>query len=263
MRVGLGARRERGLDPPSSSFSSFFPAINLLLAFVGARPAVQVQAGPTLLRGHGRGEVGETWSEEGRRGAAAGEEVEEQGRGGSANWPTPLDITLPLELSSKPVKSPETVSEVGESDPAEGELFQSIRGSYEGRGLEKTDNSSEPDPIVRRSWSVGQVSSIAALGFGGGFSLLLATGAVASLLCSRRRRLRKADSMDRSFLSDSYSASYNGDSETFNSISYADCAGIEIPKDNSSEELYNLDNDSFLNSLEAISFPDTWPEAKL
>ena len=83
--------------------------------------------------------------------------------------------------------------------------------------------------------------------------------------------------------------SYNGDSETFNSISYADCAGIEIPKvrrktialvitnfscpkynnnedkmqDNSSEELYNLDNDSFLNSLEAISFPDTWPEAKL
>ena len=34
-------------------------------------------------------------------------------------------------------------------------------------------------------------------------------------------------------------------------------------QDNSSEELYNLDNDSFLNSLEAISFPDTWPEAKL
>ena len=30
------------------------------------------------------------------------------------------------------------------------------------------------------------MSSIAALGFGGGFSLLLATGAVASLLCSRR-----------------------------------------------------------------------------
>ena len=25
-------------------------------------------------------------------------------------------------------------------------------------------------------------------------------------------------------------SSYNGDSETFNSISYADCAGIEIPK---------------------------------
>ena len=44
-------------------------------------------------------------------------------------WPTPLDITL--ELSSKPVKSPETVSEVGEADPEEGELFQSIRGSYE------------------------------------------------------------------------------------------------------------------------------------
>jgi len=264
MRVGLVLRRERGLDPPSFSF--FPPLLSLLLALVGARPAVQVQAGPSLLRGHGRGEVGQTWSE-GRRGGAGGEQVEEQERGGSvSNWPVaPLDITLPLELSSKPVKSPaETVSEVGGDDP-EGNLFQSIRGLYEGRveKIEHSDNSSDPDPVVKRSWSVGQVSSIAALGLGGGFSLLLATGAVASLLCSRRRRLRKADSMDRSFLSDSYSASYNGDSETFNSISYADCAGIEIPKDNSSEELYNLDNDSFLNSLEAISFPDTWPEAKL
>ena len=88
-----------------------------------------MQAGPSLLRGQGRGEVGQTWSEGSRRG---GGEVEEQVRGGSANWPTPLDITLPLELSSKPVKSLETVSEVGESNQAEeGELFQSIRGSYE------------------------------------------------------------------------------------------------------------------------------------
>ena len=87
-----------------------------------------MQAGPSLLRGHGRGEVGQSWSE-GRRGG--GGEVEEQGRGGSVGWPTPLDITLPLELPSKPVKSPETVSEVGEADPEEGELFQSIRGSYE------------------------------------------------------------------------------------------------------------------------------------
>ena len=99
--------------------------------------------------------------------------------------------------------------------------------------LEKSDNSSDADPIVKRSWSVGQVInttitnlvilkvtmrrvfswppvllwlppgqtnhenekflstysqvwSIAALGLGGGFSLLLVTAAVASLLCSRR-----------------------------------------------------------------------------
>ena len=72
--------------------------------------------------------MGQSWSEEGRRGAG-GEEVGEQVRGGSANWPTPLDITLPLELSSKPVKSPETVSEVGGSEAEEeGELF---RGSYQ------------------------------------------------------------------------------------------------------------------------------------
>lgn len=70
--------------------------------------------------------MGQSWSE-GRRGG--GGEVAEQGRGGSVGWPAPLDITLPLELSSKPVKSPETVSE---ADPEEEvEVFQSIRGSYE------------------------------------------------------------------------------------------------------------------------------------
>ena len=79
--------------------------------------------------------MGQSWSE-GRRGGGGGggegrEEVDEQGRGGSAGWPTPLDITLPLEFSSKAVKRPETVSEVGEADPEDGELFQSIRGSYE------------------------------------------------------------------------------------------------------------------------------------
>ena len=87
--------------------------------------------------------MGQTWSE-GRRGGeggagvaggAVGEQVEEQERGGSVStWPVaPIDITLPLELSSKPVKSPaETVSEVGGDNP-EGELFQSIRGLHEVR----------------------------------------------------------------------------------------------------------------------------------
>lgn len=89
--------------------------------------------------------------------------------------------------------------------------------------------------------------------------LLITTGVSVSLLY-KRRYLRKAESMDKSFVScDSYSGSY-ADSETFNSVSYADCAGIEMPKDNSSEELYNLDNDSFLNSLETISFPEYWTE---
>ena len=82
--------------------------------------------------------MGQTWSE-GRRGGtggaggARGEQVEEQERGGSVStWPVaPLDITLPLELSKKPVNSPaETVSDVGGDNP-EGELFQSIRGLHE------------------------------------------------------------------------------------------------------------------------------------
>ena len=50
------------------------------------------------------------------------------------------------------------------------------------------------------------------------------------MLMYKKQYLRKAESMDKSFVScDSYSGSY-ADSETFNSISYADCAGIEIPK---------------------------------
>ena len=85
-------------------------------------------AGPILLRGHhGRGGVGPTWSEGSSRRPG---EVEEQGRGGSAHWPTPLDMTLPLELSSKTMKSPETLSEGGEENP-EGELLNSIRGFHE------------------------------------------------------------------------------------------------------------------------------------
>jgi len=103
------------------------------------------------------------------------------------------------------------------------------------------------------------ISSIVGLGLGSVMFLLILSVLSATLLY-KRQYLRKAESMDKSFVScDSYSGSY-ADSETFNSISYADCAGIEIAKDNSSEELYNLDNDSFLNSLEAISFPEYWTD---
>jgi len=103
------------------------------------------------------------------------------------------------------------------------------------------------------------ISSIVGLGLGlVMFFLILSV--LSAMLMYKKQYLRKAESMDKSFVScDSYSGSY-ADSETFNSISYADCAGIEIPKDNSSEELYNLDNDSFLNSLEAISFPEYWTD---
>ena len=59
----------------------------------------------------------------------------------------------------------------------------------------------------------------------GGYGLV-----VSAMLLYKKQYLRKAESMDRSFVScDYYSGSY-ADSETFNSISYADCAGIEIPK---------------------------------
>lgn len=125
---------------------------------------------------------------------------------------------------------------------------------------EQTENISKTELIDSHAGQPSiSMSSVVGIGLGAVMFLLILSVLSASLLY-KKQYLRKAESMDKSFVScDSYSGSY-ADSETFNSISYADCAGIEIAKDNSSEELYNLDNDSFLNSLEAISFPEYWTD---
>jgi len=125
---------------------------------------------------------------------------------------------------------------------------------------EQTENISKTELTdANAGQSSISISSIVGIGLGAVMFLLIISVLSVSLLY-KKQYMRKAESMDKSFVScDSYSGSY-ADSETFNSISYADCAGIEIAKDNSSEELYNLDNDSFLNSLEAISFPEYWTD---
>ena len=74
----------------------------------------QVQAEHGLLRI--QGEAASSWTEERQRGGAEAVDKEEER---SAAWPTSLDMTLPLERSSKPEGLPDNV------------LFQSIRNSYE------------------------------------------------------------------------------------------------------------------------------------
>ena len=73
----------------------------------------QVQAEHGLLRI--QGEAASSWTEERQRGGAEAFDKEER----SAAWPTSLDMTLPLDQSSKPEGLPDDV------------LFQSIRNSYE------------------------------------------------------------------------------------------------------------------------------------
>ncbi len=78
------------------------------------------------------------------------------------------------------------------------------------------------------------------------------------------------------------SGSFRSGRSTAGTISTIDCAGFDLPKascqsvsganfrslikdvifmqDNFCEEMYNLDNDSFLNSLEAMAMPTSrWP----
>ena len=74
----------------------------------------QVQAEHGLLRI--QGEAASSWTEERQRGGAEAFDKEEER---SAAWPTSLDMTLPLDQSSKPEGLPDNV------------LFQSIRNSYE------------------------------------------------------------------------------------------------------------------------------------
>ena len=74
----------------------------------------QVQAEHSLLRIQGG--AASSWTEERQRGGAEAFDKEEER---SAAWPTSLDMTLPLDQSSKPEGLPDDV------------LFQSIRNSYE------------------------------------------------------------------------------------------------------------------------------------
>jgi hypothetical protein len=61
-------------------------------------------------------------------------------------------------------------------------------------------------------------------------------------------------------LDDRYANSESGGCSTsvddsIGRISYVECSGLDNPRDTYCEEMYNLDNDSFLNSLETVAMP--------
>ncbi|TRY71519.1 hypothetical protein TCAL_00225, partial [Tigriopus californicus] len=49
--------------------------------------------------------------------------------------------------------------------------------------------------------------------------------------------------------------------DSFGRVSQMECIGLDLPRDNFNEEMYSLDNDSFLNSLETMTIPSTWSES--
>lgn len=96
------------------------------------------------------------------------------------------------------------------------------------------------------------------LGLGGLTFILIVIVLVGVLLSRNRWKPKSTESMERSFIStESYAGSITDSSDNFSSINYSDCAGIEDSKfkGSTNDDLYNLDNDSFLNSLETITSP--------
>lgn len=67
------------------------------------------------------------------------------------------------------------------------------------------------------------------------------------------RYVNKPHALDDRF-SDSGGCSTSVD-DSIGRVSHIDCSGLDIPTDTYCEEMYNLDNDSFLNSLETTAMP--------
>jgi hypothetical protein len=67
------------------------------------------------------------------------------------------------------------------------------------------------------------------------------------------RYVNKPHTLDDGF-SDSGGCSTSVD-DSIGRVSHIDCSGLDITTDTYCEEMYNLDNDSFLNSLETVAMP--------
>lgn len=67
------------------------------------------------------------------------------------------------------------------------------------------------------------------------------------------RYVNKPHALDDGF-SDSGGCSTSVD-DSIGRVSHIDCSGLDVPTDTYCEEMYNLDNDSFLNSLETVAMP--------
>jgi len=95
-------------------------------------------------------------------------------------------------------------------------------------------------------------STIAGITIGAFLLIFIGTVGLGAFIY-HERYVNKPHTLDDGF-SDSGGCSTSVD-DSIGRVSHIDCSGLDIPTDTYCEEMYNLDNDSFLNSLETVAMP--------
>jgi len=95
-------------------------------------------------------------------------------------------------------------------------------------------------------------STIAGITIGAFLLIFIGTVGLGAFIY-HERYVNKPHTLDDGF-SDSGGCSTSVD-DSIGRVSHIDCSGLDVPTDTYCEEMYNLDNDSFLNSLETVAMP--------
>jgi len=95
-------------------------------------------------------------------------------------------------------------------------------------------------------------STIAGITIGAFLLIFIGTVGLGAFIY-HERYVNKPHTLDDGF-SDSGGCSTSVD-DSIGRVSHIDCSGLDITTDTYCEEMYNLDNDSFLNSLETVAMP--------
>lgn len=121
---------------------------------------------------------------------------------------------------------------------------------------------SEPKQYARPTDSYYDVSIVIGIAISAVFFVIVGTVGLGAFIYHDRYS-NKPQALDDCY-ANSDSGSGGGHSgfysveDSLRRVSQVECIGFDIPRDNFHEEMYSLDNDSFLNSLEAMTV--TWPD---
>ncbi|CAB4060082.1 unnamed protein product [Lepeophtheirus salmonis] len=135
-------------------------------------------------------------------------------------------------------------------------------GESTGSLLTFKDSGGEEDEPSKESTASGMSTNML-VGIIIGTLLLMIIGTVGfGVLIYHEKFANKPQTLDDNYANSDSGGIYNFSTteDFFRRISHIECGGFDIGRDTYSEEMYNLDNDSFLNSLEAMTFPSYSPE---
>merc|ERR1712223_2104653 len=113
---------------------------------------------------------------------------------------------------------------------------------------EATSRQSKKAPLPHHY----EPSTIAGITIGAFLLIFIGTVGLGAFIY-HERYVNKPHTLDDGF-SDSGGCSTSVD-DSIGRVSHIDCSGLDVPTDTYCEEMYNLDNDSFLNSLETVAMP--------